>query len=770
MALRNMLVRVGADVSQLKKGMKEATNSVAYFGRSVADTMKGIKGKIAGAMAIGGGGFLLGQGVQDAMKYEALMTTLGETVGASRKEFEKWQNTVGNAMGFSKLQGAELANMLSLNFKSIATDAEDLVKKTTDMMQLASVISSKRGMAMSEVSDRIRSAMNQEADGAMELGVDVRIAAIKAGEAYQQMADGQPWDKLTENMRKTILYHHIFEQVSKNLGMTMQDTTAMRMASFTASLADVRLALGQAFTPILYAVLPLLNKMAQALYRVLTVIGAFMRSLFGGFKFQGKQNKAMAGGVAPIQAQTDAVKGLGDAQEKTGKKTEKAGKATKKATKEAKRGIASFDEINQLTDPAGAGAGAGGAGAGGIGGGAGGAGGLGDLAGPQMPAWDLKPFDDSLNAMADKFKKFTEPIRKLAKQVWTAISSFAIQKFKEIGAWWAQNGKQISQGFSNAWDLIKPVIVFVTKFVWESIKGLVSGVITFFQGVTEFLAGVFTGDWKMAWEGMKKIFFGAFQAIWNFTNLTLLGGIKKIFLTLSKDGIKIVLGLGTKIKEIFSTTAIDAIKSFQNLLRSIRTFFTDHGRWLYNEGIRIANNVISAFEKIGSVGNTIINAIKGAFSGLVNWISRSIVTPIINRFNDIRSAFKVSISAGLGAVLNSVRGPINDMISGLNAVKNKIPIANMLPNIPMIPRLAKGGIVSSATLALVGEGSQSEAVAPLDKLQGFITNAVASAVGANGGNGDIVLNIDGRTFARIINPHLAKESDRIGKNVRLKPI
>jgi hypothetical protein len=55
--------------------------------------------------------------------------------------------------------------------------------------------------------------MNQEADGAMELGVDVRIAAIKAGQAYQEMANGAPWDQLSENMRKTILYHHIFEQV-----------------------------------------------------------------------------------------------------------------------------------------------------------------------------------------------------------------------------------------------------------------------------------------------------------------------------------------------------------------------------------------------------------------------------------------------------------------------------------------------------------------------------------------------------------------------------
>ena len=113
------------------------------------------------------------------MRYEALMTTLGESLGASRKDFEKWQNTVGRSMGFSKPARLQTASMLSLNFKTIATSQEDLTNKTTKMMEVAAVISNKRGMTMQETSDRIRAAMNQEADGADELGVNVRVSAIK---------------------------------------------------------------------------------------------------------------------------------------------------------------------------------------------------------------------------------------------------------------------------------------------------------------------------------------------------------------------------------------------------------------------------------------------------------------------------------------------------------------------------------------------------------------------------------------------------------------
>ena len=329
MALRNLLVRVGADVSGLSAGLKKAQKDVKYFGRNVTGSLKEIQGKMAGIASVLGGGMLMKSGLQDAMRYEALMSTLGETLGESRNQFEDWQKKTGRAMGFSMLQGAELANMLSLNFKSIAKDTADLTDKTTKMMELAAVISNKRGMAMTEVSDRIRSAMNQEADGAQELGVDVRIASIKAGQAYQELANGAPWDELSENMRKTILYHHIFEQVSQNLGITMQDTTAQRMAVFTATLADVRLALGQAFLPILHVVLPILTTLANGLIRVLQIFGAFMQALFGkGFKFK---PPVTSGDVKNTVNQGKALDGVGKSADKAGKKSAKAGKKAKKA-------------------------------------------------------------------------------------------------------------------------------------------------------------------------------------------------------------------------------------------------------------------------------------------------------------------------------------------------------------------------------------------------------------------------------------------------------
>ena len=45
-------------------------------------------------------------------------------------------------------------------------------------MEASAIIRSKTGRTMQDVSERIRSAMNQEADGADELGLNVRTNAI----------------------------------------------------------------------------------------------------------------------------------------------------------------------------------------------------------------------------------------------------------------------------------------------------------------------------------------------------------------------------------------------------------------------------------------------------------------------------------------------------------------------------------------------------------------------------------------------------------------
>jgi hypothetical protein len=336
MPLHNLLVRVGADISGLSRNMDKAAKKV----KELEGHFTGIKGKLAGALAAIGGTEFIHEGIDDAIQYEALMGTLSRTLGSSISDFTKWQETTGQKMGMSKLQAASLANTLSLNFRNIATSQKDLTAKTTKMMEVAAVISNKRGMAMEDVSSRIRSAMNQEADGADELGINVRVAAVQMSNAYKEMGVSGPWDKLSQNMRQTILYNYLLEETTKTLGLTLEENTQIRLNRFTAALGNVRLALGQAFLPILYTVLPYLTAFMNAIANALGWVYAFMRALFnlgGGTKDQAKQ---MNQGTQAAVGQTKAMNNLG-------KSIGKAGTAAKKAAKEANN-LQAFDEINAI--------------------------------------------------------------------------------------------------------------------------------------------------------------------------------------------------------------------------------------------------------------------------------------------------------------------------------------------------------------------------------------------------------------------------------------
>jgi hypothetical protein len=72
----------------------------------------------------------------------------------------------------------------------------------------------------------------------------------------------------------------------------------------------------------------------------------------------------------------------------------------------------------------------------------------------------------------------------------------------------------------------------------------------------------------------------------------------------------------------------------------------------------------------------------------------------------------------------------------------------------------------------VGEAGK-EAVMPLENNTGWISdlaNKISQRGGSGGGGGDIILNLDGRQFARIVKPFLDKENKRVGNNVRLQSI
>lgn len=92
----------------------------------------------------------------------------------------------------------------------------------------------------------------------------------------------------------------------------------------------------------------------------------------------------------------------------------------------------------------------------------------------------------------------------------------------KIQAFWNENGEQIMNAVKNAFEFIQgiiefimPIITKVIEFAWGLIKNIIDGALNVIMGLIKIFSGIFTGDWKKVWEGVKQIVGGIFDTIKN---------------------------------------------------------------------------------------------------------------------------------------------------------------------------------------------------------------------------------------------------------------
>jgi len=166
---------------------------------------------------------------------------------------------------------------------------------------------------------------------------------------------------------------------------------------------------------------------------------------------------------------------------------------------------------------------------------------------------------------------------------------------------------------------------------------------------------------------------------------------------------------------------------------------------------------INAFSGLGSSAIQAYGTIVNAFSNLPKFFS-NLWGGIINLFGSVGSAIGNAIGGAFKAVINGiisyVESTINSIVGSINGVTKGIDDA--LPGdqsafrVPSVrlPRLAEGGIVSSPTIAMIGEGGESEAVIPLSKLDKMLENSGGKGSEYNIGVINISSEVDGQRWLR----------------------
>ena len=187
--------------------------------------------------------------------------------------------------------------------------------------------------------------------------------------------------------------------------------------------------------------------------------------------------------------------------------------------------------------------------------------------------------------------------------------------------------------------------------------------------------------------------------------------------------------LGTRLPEIFKSLWDNFINGGSKALEGIKNIFKSIPDWFKNT----FSAAWTAVKNVFSTGGKIFDGIKdGILSGL-----KTVINGLINGINKV------------------IKVPFDGINSALSKIKG-ISIAGIKPfdwistiSVPQIPQLARGGVLEKGQVGLL-EGTGAEAVVPLENNDAWLTKIAEKLHGLmdDGSGKEIILQVDGKTFAR----------------------
>lgn len=336
------------------------------------------------------------------------------------------------------------------------------------------------------------------------------------------------------------------------------------------------------------------------------------------------------------------------------------------------------------------------------------------------------------------------------------------------------------------WD----TVVEFAKTAWQGLCDFISGIC---QAIGEFFSGLWT-KLQEIFEPIGQWFGEKFQQAWDAI-VNIFSGIGEWFSGVFQGAWDAIVNIFTPIGSWFGqrwadvTSALANIGAwftdmFQKAWTGLTNIFSKLGSWFGERWADVTNALSKVASWFGDIFGKAFDAVKNAFSSIGDFFKgvwdtvKSIFVNAGQMVGEaVGGAFKSAVNAVLDTIENVVNGFIG-MINGVLDVVRNLPGLGWIGSVSTVslPRLARGGIVDSPTIAMIGEAGK-EAVVPLENT-GFIqtlgrvvSSAVVNAMagvspqGGFSGDGDIVIQIAGHEFGRVAIQEINKEHERAGQTL-----
>lgn len=760
----------------------------------------------------------LGKLRKDIAKLQGALGKKTTEQSAIAKEMQQADAAIEETYQNIKRLEAELASLEGVNLKDNTSAevfaAQSRIPQIKAELEQQYAALEKQGAAGEKAAasyDKITAEVN-------ELSAKLEEATIKAGRLAQEINGGggaeapakamkratTETQKFSKRIRGLAASALIFSVLTKALTAMREwlARTAAASEEASAAFASFKGTLQGLAAPILNSVLPALIKIVRVITQIISLISRGVSALFG------MTNKQALASAESLNAQKDALDGVGG------------------AASDAEKQLASFDEINKLTEPGGGG--------GGI-----------DTDGVsfeevELPMWMVAAADK----LAAAFEKLRDAVNDIKENpTFQKIRDF-VERMVQLGGEYVitgfANGIQLlanaisilddvlSGDFDSAWEKIKKIFNDSKNFTgigtgpmaWATDLGLWLG-----KDLGTGLETWWTNDvvpyfsekkWKGQWDNVKTAFetkWGEIETWWKNSALVMWfnNDVKPWFTRKRWEQLWSDVKLGVQngwnaVKTWWQNSAIVVwwntdvapwftVEKWQTLWNDVKTGCTEGWKavvawWDTTVGAWWDNNVAVWFsiEKWSSLWSEVESGFDEGWAAIVLWWDTAVadwwdnnvsVWFTADKWSSIMGGIGSAFSSAFNSAANAAIRIINGMISKINdALKVTMPSWDLmdtiglsawkgrtlsLGSIPSIPYLAQGAVIPPNQAFMAVLGDQKSGT-NIETPLSTMVQAFRQALNEGGRSGQrtIILEVDKRELGRVTFDLYNAEAQRIG--------
>jgi phage-related protein len=283
MANKTLAVKVDTDVRGADK-IRGLGDSLGHIGVQV-----GRIAAAAGAAFVGVGAFTS----NFASDLNESLSKVGVVFGDNADEIERWSKNAATALGISQQQALESAGTFGNLFSAMEIGPDVSADMSTSLVELASDLASFNNLDPTEVLDKLRAGIVGEAEPLRTLGVNITAARTEA--KALELGLGGVGRELTAAEKATANYALIMEDTALAQGDFARTAGGManQQRTVAATFQDTMASVGQAFIPLIEAILPQVTTGLQAFGGFVTtnmptiqaVIKGVLDGIGAGFNF-----------------------------------------------------------------------------------------------------------------------------------------------------------------------------------------------------------------------------------------------------------------------------------------------------------------------------------------------------------------------------------------------------------------------------------------------------------------------------------------------------